>query len=151
MTDIKLLVSAVNCLELETLASAVHILTTTFPSLQKVEIEFQHDVSLLPERVLHRRRRKSIVQSLRHLEKGIGSHRRLKVTGIDKHPKLRSSWDEVKRGWYYDKERTAHFWWQSPSRNGNEGLARRWSWPMNNFRISQGEWREPAESRESQE
>jgi metal-sulfur cluster biosynthetic enzyme len=151
MTNIKLLVSAANCLNLETLASAVHNLTTTFPRLQKVEVEFQHDVSLLPGRVLRRRRRRSIVRSLRHLEKWMGAGQRLKVTGIDNHPKLRSSWDDAKRGWYYDADGMVAFLWRSPSRIGNVGLARRGSWPMNSLRLSEGEWREPQEPQEPRE
>lgn len=112
MNNIALLVSAKNCLVPETVVSAVHMLSTTFPVLQKGEIVFQQDVSLLSERILRRRRRKSIVRSLQHLEKWIAPEERLKVTGLDKHPKLLSAWSEAKRSWHYDTDRTVQYLWE---------------------------------------
>jgi hypothetical protein len=82
------------------------MLSTTFPALEKGEIVFQQDVSLLSERILRRRRRKSIVRSLQQLEQSIAPEERLKVTGLDKHPKLLSAWSEVKRSWHYDTDQT---------------------------------------------
>lgn len=121
MRNIKLLVSAENCLNPEMLTSAIHALTTTFPVLQKVEVEFQQEVGLLPERILRSRRRRSLVRSLRHLEKWIAAEERLKVTGLDAHPRLVSAWNDAKRSWYYDSDFIVRFLRES-ERSGTESL-----------------------------
>lgn len=120
MRNIKLLVSAENCLNPETISSAVHTLTTTFPTLKKVEVEFQRDVDLLPERMLRARRRRPIVRSLRHLETWVAAGERLTVSGLDNHPRLVSAWDEARRGWYYDADRTVRFLWELRQRESKQ-------------------------------